>query len=197
MSRVVISAEEAQAVPDRASTLIQWYSWFGSIVSANYDRFVDLLGLIAALSLLALPVLIAIDVVVRLMGLGSIRWVVDVSEYLLYVSTFLGAPWLMRLGQHIRVDVLLAALPRMAARRLEQMIDLFCISICCLLAYYGLLAAIDAWQFDLKQYKALTVPDWPFHALFVFTMSLLAIEFVRRLMRPEEALDIRDAEVGL
>jgi TRAP-type C4-dicarboxylate transport system permease small subunit len=193
----MIHAEEVQAARRRPLPATRGCGPFSSILSASYGRSVELLGLIAALSLLALPILIAIDVFIRVLGIGSIKWVVDVSEYLLYVSTFLGAPWLMRLGLHVRVDVLLAALPRMPARRLEQTIDLFCIGICCVLAYYGLLAAIDAWQLDLKQYKALTVPDWPFHAVFVFTMSLLAIEFVRRLMRPEEALDTHDAEVGL
>jgi TRAP-type C4-dicarboxylate transport system permease small subunit len=193
----MIHAEEVQAARRRPLTATQGYAPFSSIVSASYGRSVELLGLIAALSLLALPTLIAIDVFIRALGVGSIKWVVDVSEYLLYVSTFLGAPWLMRLGLHVRVDILLAALPRRPAKLLEQAIDLFCIGICCVLAYYGLLAAIDAWQLDLKQYKALTVPDWPFHAVFVFTMSLLAIEFVRRLMRPEEALDTHDAEVGV
>lgn len=188
-------AERVQPASERAVTATPWSSSFVS--ATNYDRCIDLLGLIAALTLLSLPILIAVDVFIRLVGIGSIKWVVDVSEYILFVSTFLGAPWLMRLGLHVRVDVLLTMLPRTLARRLEQGVDLFCIGICCLLAYYGLLAAIDAWQLNLKQYKALTIPDWPFHAMFVFTMSLLTIEFIRRLMRPDEALDIHDPEVGL
>jgi TRAP-type C4-dicarboxylate transport system permease small subunit len=161
-----------------------------------YDRFIDLLGVAVALMLLALPALITLDVAVRVLRIGSIKWSVDVSEYLLFFSTFLGAPWLMRLGLHVRVDVLLSALNKGAARRFEQALDLFCIGICGVLAYYGFLAAVDAYRLELKQYKALTVYDWPFHAVFVFTMVLLAAEFVRRMRRPDEAIE-RDPTIGV
>lgn len=161
-----------------------------------YDLFIDFLGIVSALILLALPVIIAFDVAVRATRLGNIKWVLDVCEYLLFFSTFLGAPWLMRLGLHVRVDVLLNSVTERFARRLEQALDLFCIGVCGILAYYGLLAALDAYRLGLKQYKAITVPDWPFHAIFVFTMVLLAIEFIRRLRRPEQALE-HDPTVGM
>lgn len=161
-----------------------------------YDRFIDLLGVAAALMLLALPALITLDVAVRALQLGNIRWSADVSEYLLFFSTFLGAPWLMRLGLHVRVDVLLSAVSKGAARRLEQALDLFCIGICAVLGYFGFLAAVDAYRLELKQYKALTVYDWPFHAVFVFTMVLLVVEFVRRMRRPDEALE-HDLTIGV
>jgi TRAP-type C4-dicarboxylate transport system permease small subunit len=161
-----------------------------------YDRLIDVLGFFAAASLLALPLIITFDVALRATRIGNIKWIVDVSEYFLFLSTFLGAPWLMRLGLHVRVDVLLTALNKKAARKLEAALDLFCVLICGVLAYYGLLAAIDAYRLDLKQYKALTVPDWPFHAIFVFTMVLLAIEFIRRMRRPDEAL-VHDPTIGM
>lgn len=161
-----------------------------------YDRFIDLLGIAVALMLLALPALITLDVAVRLLRIGNIKWSADVSEYLLFLSTFLGAPWLMRLGLHVRVDVLLSALGKGAARRFEQALDLFCIGICGVLAYYGFLAAVDAYRLELKQYKALTVYDWPFHAVFVFTMVLLVVEFARRMRRPDEAIG-HDPTIGV
>jgi TRAP-type C4-dicarboxylate transport system permease small subunit len=162
----------------------------------TYDRLIDLLGYAAAMILLALPVIITIDVGMRVLRVGNVKWILDVCEYLLFFSTFLGAPWLMRLGLHVRVDVLLASVGRRLARRFEQGLDLFCLGICGVLAYYGTLAAVDAYRLGLKQYKAITVPDWPFHAVFVFTMVLLAIEFVRRLYRPDEALE-HDPTIGV
>lgn len=161
-----------------------------------YDRFIGLLGVISALMLLALPTIIAFDVVVRVLRIGNIKWIIDVSEYLLFFSTFLGAPWLMRQGLHVRVDVLLAALNKNLARKLEQSLDLFCIMICGALAYYGMLAAIDAYRLDLKQFKAITVPDWPFHAVFTLAMVLLIVEFTRRMRRPDEAIK-HDPAIGV
>jgi hypothetical protein len=34
------------------------------------------------------------------------------------------------------------------------------------------------------QYKALTVPEWPFRAVFTLCMVLLALEFLRRVLFP-------------
>lgn len=161
-----------------------------------YDGFLHALGIAAASMLLVLPLLITIDVAMRMFRLGSIKWILDVSEYALFLSTYLGAPWLMRLGLHVRVDVLLSALRKNVACRVEQALDLFCFGICSLLAYYGFAAAIDAYRLGLKQYKSLTIPDWPFHIIFVFSMLLLAIEFVRRMRRPDEAL-VHDPSQGL
>ena len=44
-------------------------------------------------------------------GLGGIPWSSEVSEDILYLMTLLAAPWLLRQGQHIRVDILLRAVP--------------------------------------------------------------------------------------
>ena len=49
--------------------------------------------------------------VIRNFGFGGLPWSNEVSEYILYLVTLLSAPWLLRRGQHIRVDILLRALP--------------------------------------------------------------------------------------
>ena len=38
-------------------------------------------------------------------GLLGVAWANEVSEYALYLITMLTAPWLLRQGQHIRVDI--------------------------------------------------------------------------------------------
>ncbi len=78
-------------------------------LSHAYGRILDGLMLVACLLLLAMTLLIGADVVTRNVGLGGIAWSGEVSEDILYLLTLLAAPWLLRQGQHIRVDILLRA----------------------------------------------------------------------------------------
>ena len=63
--------------------------------------------------------IIGADVGLRNLGSAGMPWSNEVSEDILYLVTLLAGPWLLRQGQHIRVDILLRALPaqvRLAAR---------------------------------------------------------------------------------
>lgn len=166
-------------------------------LARNYDLLIAFLGVLAALGLLFMPLLITADVLLRAAKAGSIKWGADVCEYIMFASTFLGAPWLLHLGLHVRVDILVQSLPKRLARRFEQFLDLFGVAICSIMTYYGALAALDAYLLGLKQYKAFTVADWPFHVVFTCSMALLAIEFVRRLPLADKPIESADSVTGL
>ena len=50
----------------------------------------------------------------------GLAWSNEISELMLYLITLLAAPWLLREGQHIRVDIVLRALPRAAGLALRM-----------------------------------------------------------------------------
>src|SRR3989304_2566115 len=78
-------------------------------------------AVVAALLLGALALLVTGDVVARNVGLGTLPWIIEVSEYSLPLAPFLIAPWLLHQGQHVRLDTLVAALPPAAARALARL----------------------------------------------------------------------------
>src|SRR5262245_65966736 len=88
-------------------------------LSAVFGRVYDAMMLVACLLLLGMTLLIGADVATRNLGLGGIAWSGEVSEDILYLLTLLAAPWLLRQGQHIRVDILLRALPARTGWLLE------------------------------------------------------------------------------
>ena len=94
---------------------------------AAYGRLLDALALIACALVLAMTLMICADVLLRntslVPGLRNIAWSNEVAEYILYLVTLLSAPWLLRRGQHIRVDILLRALPRRVAYAMEWVAD--------------------------------------------------------------------------
>ena len=80
------------------------------MVSAWYGRLLAGLALAGCAVLLLMMLVICVDVLLRnvrlVPGLLGLPWANEVTEYALYFITVLTAPWLLRQGQHIRVEVL-------------------------------------------------------------------------------------------
>jgi TRAP-type transport system small permease protein len=148
-----------------------------------HGRLLDGLGLAAGVALGLLALLITLDVVRRALGHGSIGWLLEVSEYTLFVATFAAAPWVLRKGAHVRVDLLLAAVPVAVARVLELVTDGIGLAVSLLLLVYGARAALDAFSMGRLIFKELVIPEWWLLAVIPVSALLLAIEFVLRIRR--------------
>jgi TRAP-type C4-dicarboxylate transport system permease small subunit len=108
-------------------------------LSAWYGRLLDALVVAACVLLLMMTVMIGADVVSRNLGGGGVPVSNEITEDILYLMTLLAAPWLLRQGRHIRVDIILRTLPVRMAWLLEWFGDIVC-RICCLyFVWYGLL----------------------------------------------------------
>ena len=148
-----------------------------------YARLLEACGLAAGLALGVLALLITLDVVARNLGLGHLGWLLETSEYVLYVATFAAAPWVLRLGAHVRVDVVLNLAPAQAARVLELAADLTGAAASLVLLYYSARAALEAYRLDLMIFKELVIPEWWLLAVIPASALLLAVEFALRLRR--------------
>jgi TRAP-type C4-dicarboxylate transport system permease small subunit len=150
---------------------------------AAFERLTGFLCTLFGLVLGAIVVLISVDVALRAFGLGSLPWLLELTEYLMYAGTFLAAAYVLRLGSHVRVDMLLVALPRRLAVRLEQLVDLCGLGISLALVWYGMLVVIDAWRTNMMLYKTWYVPEWLLFLAIPAGAALLAVEFTLRLFR--------------
>jgi TRAP-type C4-dicarboxylate transport system permease small subunit len=152
-------------------------------LSAAVGRLSTALALAAAWLLLAMVALISLNIVMRNLGLGIIAWTDEVSEYALYAVTLLTAPWLLRLGGHVRVDLLLATLPASLGWALEAAADLVGLAVCLIVAWYGAAATGAARAAGAVTVKGLVFPEWWVLAPLPLAFLLLAVEFVLRLHR--------------
>lgn len=152
-------------------------------LSDGYARLLEVCGLLAGATIGVLAVLVSVDVLIRNLGIGNFPWLLEVAEYALYVSTFMAAPWVLRLGAHVRVDLLLTVVPAAVARVLEIVVDVLGASICLVLLYYGLLAAVDSFSLGARIDKELLVTEWWLLAVIPLSCGLLAIEFALRIRR--------------
>lgn len=159
----------------------------GSGIGWAYDRLYALLGVMAAALFAAMALSISVDVIVRNLGLGTIPWINEAAEYMQYVAAFLGAPWVLRLGAHVRVDIILRAAPRRTAIALEVLANLAGIAISGGLLYFSIAVARAAYNDGALVIKSFVFPEWWIFALLAVSALLLLVEFTRRLATSREA----------
>ena len=75
---------------------------------------------------------------------GGFAWANEVSEYALYLITLLTAPWLLRRGQHVRLDLVLTLVPPRVAWLMEAVGDSLGFAVCLVLVRYGLAMTYDS-----------------------------------------------------
>ena len=152
-------------------------------LSAAFGRLFNALASAAALTLLGMVILVTADILLRNLANTGFVWSNEISEYALYLMTLMVAPWLLRRGQHVRLDLVLAAIPARAAWLMEAAGDLIGLALCVLLVRYGVLMTHEAWRIGSITIKNLVFPEWWLLAPLPLTFLLLAIEFVFRLHR--------------
>jgi TRAP-type C4-dicarboxylate transport system permease small subunit len=170
-----------------------------SRIAHLYGRLLDALAAVAALTLLAMVVLVTADIVLRNTGYGGFAWANEVSEYALYLMTLLTAPWLLRRGQHVRLDIVLTLLPARLAWVMELLADMLGFSVCLVLVHYGLMVTHESWRLGAITIKSLVFPEWWLLAPLPAAFVLLALEFVLRfahLLAGEKGRRIEATSVG-
>jgi TRAP-type C4-dicarboxylate transport system permease small subunit len=152
-------------------------------LSRCYGRVLDAMLLVAGLLLLVMTLMIGADVLLRNIGAGGIPPSNELSEDSLYLITLLTAPGLLRMGQHIRIDIVLRVLPDRIGWLLEWIGDAIGIVCCLYFVWYGVRAASASYLSDSISMKTLIMPEWWLLAPMPVAFALLTLEFVFRMRR--------------
>ena len=152
-------------------------------LSAWWERVLAALAWLAALTLLAMVALVTADIVLRNTLRSGFAWANEVTEYALYLTTLLTAPWLLRRGQHVRVDMALVLVPPRLAWLMEATADLLGLAACLTMVWYGTLMTAQSARLGSLTIKNLVFPEWWLLAPLPVCFVLLALEFVLRFHR--------------
>ena len=166
-------------------------------LSDAFGRLYDALAVTAALILLSMVIIVTGDILLRNLVVRGFVWSNEVSEYSLYLITLMAAPWLLRRGGHVRLDLLLTALPRRGAWILEAVGDVIGFVVSLLMLRYGTLMTFEAWRNGSITIKNLVFPEWWLLAPLPLTFLLLAIEFIFRFRRLLQRRDRREEATSL
>ena len=156
---------------------------FLSAVEQSFGRLLGFLIALVAISIALIAILIPVNLLLVKMHWGSLWWLHEAVEYTLYAGVFLGAPWVLRQGAHVRVDVLLSALAPAASMRLERIMNGAGMVLCAALCFYGVRIAIGEFEDGTMPDKDLRIPTGYMMVVFALSFALLVIEFAFRALR--------------
>jgi TRAP-type C4-dicarboxylate transport system permease small subunit len=147
------------------------------------DRVMDLLAGAAGILLILIMLLVTYLVLMRYLLGQPPGWVVEICQYMIFALTFLGAPWLLKKGGHVAVDIVLAGLNQRAnSTSTVGMLTSF------FLAWYG---AGSTWQHfteGIPVIEILRIPKALLLAFIPISFLLLALEFLRQAYDHHERL---------
>lgn len=147
------------------------------------DRAVTALAVAGALCIFALAGLILADVIGRTGSLFSIPWKIDVAQYLLYLATFLAAPWALKEGAHVSVDLIVAALRPVLADLVSRLAAGLGAVISGALVHYGYVAMEQSRAAGTLVFKSVVFPEWTTLIPVPVTFALCLLIFVEAAIR--------------
>lgn len=147
-----------------------------------FDRLIDLLALISGAGLCTLGVLICLDVAARSSRLFQMPWTLDVAEYLLYLLTYFGAPWVLRQGGHITIDIVLQGLGPSGRRRALHASHAMGAVVCAVLLYYSCRVWWASYTEGTLVYETFVFPEWVLLTPAPPTFLILLVVFLRWIL---------------
>lgn len=156
-------------------------------LEAAYGKLLEALALAACALVFGMTLMICADVLLRnvriVPGLVGLEWSNEISEAMLYLITMLTAPWLLRKGQHVRVDIVLRAVPKRVGWVFEWIVDVLGLACCLVIAYYGARAALASFTAGSISIKTLVTPEWWLLSVLPVAFLALSLEMLFRMRR--------------
>jgi C4-dicarboxylate transporter DctQ subunit len=154
-------------------------------ISRTYDAVLYGMAVFAGALMVAMMAMITLDVVLRNLGTQGSAHFFTFTEYFLLLIPLFGAPWLVREKGHIYIEVLTGALPAALQRRLMLAVVVACVVVCAVLAWYGGAITLQNFLQNEKDVRSFDMPRWPLMAAMPLSFGMMALEFLRLLLRGE------------
>ena len=156
-------------------------------LEAAYGKLLEAFALAACALVFGMTLMICADVLLRnvriVPGVAGLEWSNEITEAMLYLVTMLSAPWLLRRGQHIRVDIVLRIVPKQVGWIFEWVVDVLGLACCLFIAYYGARAALASFNAGSVSIKTLVTPEWWLLSALPVAFLALSLEMLFRMRR--------------
>ncbi|TMM54392.1 TRAP transporter small permease [Sulfitobacter sabulilitoris] len=157
------------------------------MLTRTFDLLLWGLAMISAGLLAAIAVAIAANVALRSLGLPVLYGTLDAIEYALLIATFMGAPWVLALDAHVKVDLMTQSVGPRARRVLHVATNLVGAVSALVLAWFGAQAMLASIARGAMIRTSFTFPEWWTLTVVPLSMLLCAVIFLRKALRPGPA----------
>ena len=155
------------------------------LVGKAYDAMLYGMAVFAGMLMATMMAMITADVVLRNLGTQGSAHFFTFTEYFLLLIPLFGAPWLVREKGHIYIEVLTGALPAAVRRPLMLAVVVLCVAVCAVLAWYGGAITLQNFLQNEKDVRSFDMPRWILMAAMPLSFGMMALEFLRLLLRGE------------
>lgn len=134
------------------------------------------------------------DVIARNTGIPTFTHTLALTEYGLFYTTLLGAPWLVRIKRHVYMQIITALVPAHIRPLVAKLSYLLCFITCALLCYYSAQVTLETFLRGDQEVRSFDMPRWLIFLIMPVSFSLLSVEFGRYLLGID---DMYDGEIGV
>ena len=155
-----------------------------SRIEALYRPIVNALAILAGAIVLATALSIPVDVTLRACCTSAVFGLTDIIEHGLAAATFLAAPWVLAKNAHVSVDIMVAALPTGARRRLDMAVNFIGAGASAIFFWYCTIMLATALERGSMVRGIVVVPEWLTFVAPVICTLLLSAGFLLRAAKP-------------
>lgn len=120
---------------------------------------------------------------------SSNAWL-EVQWYMFAAMVFLGAPYVLKVNEHVRVDVIYSALPQRARIWIDIAGCVLCLlPFCMVMLYFTWPWFVDSWRISEASSNAGGLIRWPVKLMLPLGFFLLALQGVSELIKRIAALN--------
>lgn len=141
------------------------------------DLVTDVFAVLAAILPLLVALSVSYSVTLRYLHFEPPIWILQFTEYALLWITFLGAPWVLRMDGHVRIDTFVMMFRPGVRRALNLLVALAGTSVCLVIVWFGAEKTLDLYRRGIMDVKGISVPEYPLFVIIPLGSALLALQF--------------------
>jgi TRAP-type C4-dicarboxylate transport system permease small subunit len=145
-----------------------------------FDRIIDFMAFLAGVLLVGAVLIVCFEIWMRYFVRKPQVWTVEVCEYFLFAIAFLGAPWLLKKGGHVSIDIIVAQMGPKARIFLGLFSKAMGVLISAIICGFSMVTSWDSYVSGVVVIKTLSIPKYYFLLLIALGYFLLLIEFARQ-----------------
>jgi TRAP-type C4-dicarboxylate transport system permease small subunit len=145
-----------------------------------FDQVIDFMAFLAGVLLVGAVLIVCFEIWMRYFARKPQVWTVEVCEYILFAIAFLGAPWLLKKGGHVSIDIMVAQMSPKTQSYLGLFSKAMGVFISAIVCGFSMATSWDSYVSGVVVIKTLSVPKYYFLMLIALGYFLLLIEFARQ-----------------
>lgn len=149
---------------------------------SGIQRASTIFFVLAQVTIAVMMLTTAYDTIMRYFFAAPTIWAVELNERLLVVITLLAAAQLVKMDQHIQMDLIYNLMPGWGQKGSRVLIWVVGILFCGCFFWIGLQSTITTYVGKVYASGAFRMPYWIVYGLIPLGMALMVFEFLFRLI---------------